>query len=160
MHDWRGERPLCRKPLRVTTNATVWVCCKSLCEVVTHWTGGRTLPCALYFGDDLCELCDSEVPRLKEFWLLVADYRPRGKAVLCKLTPGAIETSPNLLKHDGDLYGRLLYLERVGGSVRSPLIARLLDTDVIVTLPQESEPIVALRRLWNAPNKRRKEGGA
>jgi hypothetical protein len=103
-------------------------------------------------------MCEVEVPRLKEFWLLVCDYRPRGKAVLVKLTPGSIENSPNLMQHNGDLYGRLLYLSRVGASVRSPMQARLLSDESFVRLPEPAEVLPALRRLWHAPDKRRKDG--
>lgn len=158
MHDWRNARPVCRKPLRVTGPVSVWISCKELCEVVTHWTGGRTLPCDLFFGLEECPLCGNEVPRLKEFWLLVCDYRPRGTAVLVKITPGAVETSPNLLRHNGDLYGRLLHLERVGGSVRNPMIARLVHTETIVTLPEPGNVLEKLRRMWAAPDKQRKGG--
>jgi len=152
-HNWREIRPRVRKPLKCTKQLTVWIACNEICEVVTHYTGRRTLPCGQWFGEDTCELCAAELPRFKEFWVAVCDYRPRERSVLFKLTPGAVETSPSLLRHNGDLYGRLLYCERTKGHERSPMIARLIETQDIVTLPPVADVLKMLRRMWNAPDK-------
>jgi hypothetical protein len=158
-HGWRDDRPRCRPPMKVVGPVSVWICCQEVCEVVTHWTGGRSLPCAAYFGAASCEMCDVEVPRLKEFWLLVCDFRPRTRPVLCKLTPGAIERSPNLMAHNGDLHGRLLQLSRLGTTVYSPMAAGLIDTPDSVVLPDPGDVLGQLRRLWGAQTKSRKGVG-
>lgn len=158
LHDWGQFRPQSRKPMKIIGPTQVWVCCQEICEVVVHWTGGRTLPCDKFFGSKQCDLCAVELPALKEFWLLVADFRPRSKPVLVKLTIGAVEKSPNLLRHNGDLYGRLLLLSRATNSTRSAMTASLIETEDFVTLPEPGDVLANLRKLWGAPDKRKGPG--
>lgn len=153
LHDWRDHRPKIRRPITIIGPSRWWIVCNRIEWVTIHWTGERTIPCDTWKGHESCQLCKEDVPKNVEHWILVQDHRARMKPTLLKLTSGAIESSKNLGKYDGDLYSRLLFARRATASIRSKMLAEIEDTDELPNLVQVQEVIPTLLRLWSAPTK-------
>ena len=152
-HGGQGPSPFKSGPVRVTHPLKLWLVCTDYAEVVTHWNGKRTLECVGHFTGDVCTACMAEFPKNLEYWVAVQDDRRTYKPRLLKLTPGAIESCPDLTFRRGDLWGRLLEVWRTGNPRNGPMNASLKNVEHVPSLADPVDVMKRLRRMWSSPGR-------
>lgn len=152
-HGGQSPSPFKSGPVRVIHPLKLWLVCTDYAEVVTHWNGVRTLECVGHYTGEVCAHCMAEFPRNLEYWVAVQDERRSHKPRLLKLTPGAIESCPDLTFRRGDLWGRVLKVWRTGNRWNGPMEANLENVENVPALADPVDVLKRLRKMWAAPTR-------
>lgn len=142
-----GMMVLCPRPGRPIVGIAL---ADRVASVVTHWIGGRTVPCTAQRGRCVCSdepLC---YPVRPKFYLPIL-LMPKREQVLLQLAPSGARSI--LAQQNGDrigLRGTWVEARRVGTNANSTQAVRLSDDPLPagLVLPEPADVALVLRRIF------------
>jgi len=141
-----------RRPLRVQgPRETLWIVSPGLCQTYEHYTGVRRMGCRVIHGHSVCPWCKAGLGTDCRWWLTLARQEgPDGPTELLALTRVAVQSCPDLFRHDGFLWGRRLTVWRHPPIPTGVMYAELDSSVSPKDLPRAEPTLHSVIRLWQA----------